>query len=105
MVLQDLVKDTRSDDEGEEQDGTDDSSELREKDRGNAVKPTSSAMRLNGKPKAPLPAGISSAVDKNTVLNGSAVESAPGTPRTPTMPAANGLVAEPLSEPEGLKKR
>lgn len=49
---------------------------------------------MNGRQKAPPPPsnGFSSALDRERVLNGSAVESAPGTPQSPTARMGNAHV-------------
>ena len=91
MVIKDDLKDDRSDEEY--------SDEEEEEKHGKGQKTKLVNPPANGKPKAPLPVGISSALEG--ALNGSAIESGPNTPSTPTM---NGK-PESVSRQSDLKKR
>ena len=120
ILMKNLVKDERSDDEEDESDAEEEeedeeeAGEQKKKGKGkpvDAIGPPPSkgaAARLNGRPKVPLPAAFSSGVDKDSAPNGSAVESAPGTPQSPTpFSSSSALQANGRLEGGGgeLKKR
>ena len=91
MVIKDDLKDERSDEEYSDEE---EEEKHRKGEKAKLVNPTA-----NGKSKTPLPVGISSALE--SAPNGSAIESGPNTPNTPSM---NGKL-EPVSRASDLKKR
>ena len=84
-------KDDRSNDEESDDEGVEETEKVKR-----------SSAAVNGKPKTPLPVGISSGVENP--LNGCAVESGPNTPVTPAMPTLKGR-PEALPGESNLKKR